>query len=297
MKECIADERSACQDRVDRQAFKEKVEWSHRQQVRDGALRHEISGWLEAIIADLEESQEKSDNQEVVIRKLMRRKSKRETKAIWSEIRNGVLRRTNSVEDISDNIIDNDQDATEHNKVIQRQDRPRVRHSSEGNYDDVTAATVVNNPNDETGTDENVYENVTFFQGSAKFGDNSKKCINGMNTGDNFNSDIHKFISHHTSRKCGVNSPADYEQISSLLPSEEGGTKQHSDSGSVDSHNDSGYGTRMGQSSSSPELTDSDIHHHHHHHQTHSPYYSQVTQYNPYIYTNSSVVISPSSLV
>ena len=98
-------------------------------------------------------------------------------------------------------------------------------------------------------------------------------------------------------RKCTVNSPADYEQISSLLPSEEGGTKQHSDSGSVDSHNDSGYGTRMGQSSSSPELTDSDIHHHHHHHQAHSPYYSQVTQYNPYIYTNNSVVISPSSLV
>ena len=94
-------------------------------------------------------------------------------------------------------------------------------------------------------------------------------------------------------RKCAV-SPADYEQISSLLPSE-GGAKQHSDSGSVDSHNDSGYGTRLGQSSSSPELTDSDIHHHHH--QVHSPYYSQVTQYNPYIYTHSSVVISPSSLV
>ena len=49
MKECIADERSACQDRVDRQAFKDKVEWSQRQQVRDGALRHEISGWLEVI--------------------------------------------------------------------------------------------------------------------------------------------------------------------------------------------------------------------------------------------------------
>ena len=226
MKECIADERSACQDRVDRQAFKDKVEWSQRQQVRDGALRHEISGWLEvimmerdieifhvvqplllqAIIADLEESsQEKSDNQEVVIRKLMRRKSKRETKAIWSEIRNGVLRRTNSVEDISDNIIDNDQDivATKH-KVIQRQDqRPRVRHSSEGNYDDVTtaAAVAVNKKqnDDETGTD-NVYENVTFFQGSAKFGDSGKKCLNGMNSSDNFNSDIHKFISHHASR-------------------------------------------------------------------------------------------------
>ena len=30
----------------------------------------------------------------------MRRKSKRETKAIWSEIRAGVLRRTNSVEEL-----------------------------------------------------------------------------------------------------------------------------------------------------------------------------------------------------
>ena len=133
----------------------------------------------------------------------MRRKSKRETKAIWSEIRNGVLRRTNSVEDISDNIIDNDQDIKQKVPVIQRQDRPRVRHSSEGNYDDVTtaAAAAVNTKqnDDETGTD-NVYENVTFFQGSAKFGDNGKKCLNGMNSSDNFNSDIHKFISHHASR-------------------------------------------------------------------------------------------------
>merc|ERR1719471_908599 len=145
------------------------MEATSRHQHRDNQLKVEISGWLQAIISDLEEGHEEVEErqkQEVVIRKLMRRKSKRETKAIWSEIRNGVLRRTNSVEDISDNIIDNDQDATEHNKVIQRQDRPRVRHSSEGNYDDVTAATVVNKPNDETGTDENVYENVTFFQGS-----------------------------------------------------------------------------------------------------------------------------------
>ena len=79
-------------------------------------------------------------------------------------------------------------------------------------------------------------------------------------------------------------SPDDYEHISSLGP-------KQSDSGSVGSHNDSGYGTRLGQSSSSPELTDSDSHQHH------QPYYSQVTQYNPYIYTHNTVVISPSSLV
>ena len=88
----------------------------------------------------------------------------------------------------------------------------------------------------------------------------------------------------------------DYEHISSLLPAS--AETKLSDSGSVDSHNDSGYGTRMGQSSSSPDLTDSDTHvHHHHHHHHASPYYSQVTQFNPYIYTNNSVIISPSSLV
>ena len=79
-------------------------------------------------------------------------------------------------------------------------------------------------------------------------------------------------------------SPDDYEHISSLEP-------KQSDSGSVGSHNDSGYGTRLGQSSSSPELTDSDTQH------QHQAYYSQVTQYSPYIYTHNTVVISPSSLV
>ena len=77
-------------------------------------------------------------------------------------------------------------------------------------------------------------------------------------------------------------SPDDYEHISSLAP-------KQSDSGSVGSHNDSGYGTRLGQSSSSPELTDSDTHH--------PPYYSQVSHFNPYIHTHNKVVISPSSLV
>ena len=56
----------------------------------------------------------------------------------------------------------------------------------------------------------------------------------------------------------------------------------------MDSHNDSGYGTRLGHSSSSPELTDSDTHAP----GGRAPYYS-----SPYIYTNNSVVISPSSLV
>ena len=122
---------------------------------------------------------------------------------------------------------------------------------------------------------------------------------------------LRKVYNWKTSFRKHNKSPDDYEHISTLLPSGNTNTKsseKNFDSGSVDSHNDSGYGTRIGQSSSSPELTDSDhpphnhhsLHHHHHRHHDPSPYYSQVTQYNPYIYTpnsHSAVVISPSSLV
>ena len=153
----------------------------------------------QAIIADLDQRQEaQRSNQDVVIRKLMRRKSKRETKAIWSEIRNGVLRRTNSVEDVSENV-----GLTPDNVIKDNGDFvnncSRVRHNSEGgHYDDlahVTVAAPVTTDKDESGTD-NVYENVTFFQGSAKFGD--KKCNSRINNYDNLNSDIQKFISHAT---------------------------------------------------------------------------------------------------
>ena len=72
----------------------------------------------------------------------------------------------------------------------------------------------------------------------------------------------------------------DYEQISSLVPGD--------DTGSLDSHNDSGYGARMCLSPDPGLGSDSEP--------QRAPYYSQVTQCNPYIHTNP-VVISPSSLV
>ena len=179
---------------------------------------------LQAIIADLEESREGSEdgektNQDVVIRKLMRRKSKRETKAIWCEIRNGVLRRSNSVEDVSENMNHQQllrpgqetQAAVSHTKSdikpVMRQ-----RHNSEGNYDDVEATMArisVKNTNDDPGAatniiTDNVYENVTFFQGSAQMhGDKDKNISSKMVTGrcDKLNADIHKFISHHSSSR------------------------------------------------------------------------------------------------
>lgn len=139
----------------------------------------------------------------------MRRKSKRETKAIWSEIRNGVLRRSNSEEEIVINDgLDKKQVNSSHETSASRGQRGRVRHCSDGHYDDVntsglcqaTCPAATGAGDDETGTD-NVYENVTFFQGSAKFGDKRKNNAIEMNSSyHNYNSDIHKFISHHSSR-------------------------------------------------------------------------------------------------
>ena len=121
---------------------------------------------VQAIISDLEESQgEERQKQDVVIRKLMRRKSKRETAAIWSEIRNGVLRRTNSVEDLSQGgEAGKTKDAP---AATEQRPKSRVRHHSDGNYDDVSL--VATEAQAKTGVEENVYENVSFFQGSAQF--------------------------------------------------------------------------------------------------------------------------------
>ena len=125
---------------------------------------------VQAIISDLEDSQQEDrQTQEVVIRKLMRRKSKRETAAIWSEIRNGVLRRTNSVEDLSQGGEQRKTDVP----VVERRGKTRVRHHSDGNYDDVSL--VKTEAEATAGLEDNVYENVSFFQGSAQFGQSGGK--------------------------------------------------------------------------------------------------------------------------
>ena len=131
----------------------------------------------QAIISDLEESQgEERQRQDVVIRKLMRRKSKRETAAIWSEIRNGVLRRTNSVEDLGQEVGQRRTDVP----TVERRGKTRVRHHSDGNYDDVSlvkteAEDSVRLLQATAGVEDNVYENVSFFQGSAQFGQSGGK--------------------------------------------------------------------------------------------------------------------------
>ena len=47
MKESFAEERTACQDRLERRAVRERLESSHRQHSRDLSLQQEISGWLQ----------------------------------------------------------------------------------------------------------------------------------------------------------------------------------------------------------------------------------------------------------
>ena len=202
MKESLAEERGSCQERLDRRLARARLERGARSEARDAQLRTEIAGWLEAIITDLEHGRGEQQNpdQEVVIRKLMRRKSKRETKAIWSEIRAGVLRRTNSVEELCEAATATTPAPAPASTAPAR---ARVRHNSEGNYAEVSAAAAAAAGGlqcDEPGTDNNVYENVTFFQGAAKFGDKRKNAAIEMNSYHNCNADIHKFISHHSSR-------------------------------------------------------------------------------------------------
>ena len=60
---------------------------------REARLRDEVAGWVGAVVAELEGAG-------AVGKKLGRRRSRRETRAIWSEIRNGALRRSSSVEQV-----------------------------------------------------------------------------------------------------------------------------------------------------------------------------------------------------
>ena len=129
----------------------------------------------------------------MVIRKLMRRKSKRETKAIWSEIRNGVLRRTNSVEDLGEAL---ETEITEI-KPVKVGAGPRLRHNSDGHYDDVKIGM--------ERVEDNVYENVTFFQGSAKFGQTTKTCVKLTEDWERLNTVTNNGT--HLDRRLGVTCP------------------------------------------------------------------------------------------
>merc|ERR1711994_99368 len=102
------------------------------------------------------------------VRKLGRRRSRRETRAIWSEIRNGALRRSSSVEPVEEWTS---------NKLVVG-DRPqmstsgsgRVRRNSEGNYDEiglVQDSLVHASQGAAVQQQENIYENINFAEARA----------------------------------------------------------------------------------------------------------------------------------
>ena len=85
-----------------------------------------------------------------------------------------------------------------------------MRHNSEGgSCSDVknvksTALTLEESHQEESGT-ENVYENVTFFQGSAKFGQTAKTCVKLTEDWERLNTVTNNGT--HLDRRLGVTCP------------------------------------------------------------------------------------------
>ena len=243
---------------------------------REARLREEVAGWVGAVVQELEGKG---------VRKLGRRRSRRETRAIWSEIRNGALRRSSSVEQV--------EEWTSSKLVVG--DRPqmstsgsgRVRRNSEGNYDEiglVQDSLVHASQGAAVQQQENIYENINFAEARAPcapppplpqranmVGDRQQlqqvdaKCI-GQNV--MYDRQRAQNVGSYCSDAKGERM---YEHLafcssqtsSSATESRNADHQQHhtSDCGSLDSHNDSGYSTRLGASSAptSPSLSSSPI--------------------------------------
>ena len=232
-------------------------------------MRDEVAGWVGAVVAELEGAG-------AGVKKLGRRRSRRETRAIWSEIRNGALRRSSSVEQV---------DEVANGLVVG--DKPqlastRVRRNSEGNYDEI--GLVRDSLVHASQAQENLYENINFAEARApraqppplpqranmvcdrqQLQQVDAKCIGqnvmydrqrAQNVGS-YCSDAKgermyehlAFCSSQTSSSTTEIRNADHQQ------------HHTSDCGSLDSHNDSGYSTRLGASSAptSPSLSSSPI--------------------------------------
>ena len=269
------------QDRGERKLMRRAAE----DLAREARLREEVAGWVGAVVQELEGKG---------VRKLGRRRSRRETRAIWSEIRNGALRRSSSVEQV--------EEWTSSKLVVG--DRPqmstsgsgRVRRNSEGNYDEIGLVqdSLVHASQGAAvqQQQENIYENINFAEARApcaqppplpqranmvcdrqQLQQVDAKCIGqnvmydrqrAQNVGS-YCSDAKgermyehlAFCSSQTSSSTTESRNADHQQH------HHDHDQQHhtSDCGSLDSHNDSGYSTRLGASSAptSPSLSSSPI--------------------------------------
>jgi len=203
MKECFADERNDCQERMERRFLKDNIELERQQTIRDIMIKRDIARWLQAKLSEIEKRHGLEAENRAMLRKLTRKKSRRETRAVISEIKNGTLRRAHSAELISelgesemDDISVNDPVGTRddnyhiyHGLRIGNQPqgsnlqcspdlqsapiRTRVRHNSDGNYDDVSLMqeTILNARAESQDCDDDpdrVYQNLIFHHNNLE---------------------------------------------------------------------------------------------------------------------------------
>ena len=255
------------QDRGERKLMRRAAE----DVAREARLRDEVAGWVGAVVAELEGAG-------AGVKKLGRRRSRRETRAIWSEIRNGALRRSSSVEQVdeaSSRLVVGDKP----HQVI----NSRVRRNSEGNYDEIGLVRDSLVHASQAGQ-ENIYENINFAEARAPppplpqranmvYNDRQHQLeanYNLQNANVMYERPRMQAESHVSELKNNMfereRTDPTYEHLAfcSSQTSTESRNKAEqqlhaSDCGSLDSHNDSGYSTRLGASSAptSPSLSSS----------------------------------------
>ena len=67
-------------------------------------LREEVAGWVREVLKRVEGREGGQREEGGALRRLGRRRSKRETRAVWSEIRHGELRRSNFMEQLEEQV-------------------------------------------------------------------------------------------------------------------------------------------------------------------------------------------------
>ena len=254
MKESFANERNDCQERMERRFLKDNIEMERQRTIRDIMIKRDIARWLQARLAEIETRHglETAENREV-LRKLTRRKSRRETRAVISEMKNGTLRRTHSAELVSE--LEEEEGSAQVYRGLRISDRPntslqsppvrtRVRHNSEGNYDDVSLMQETILTSSEADSDR-VYQNLMFHKDLTQFRNEARVRV-PLPSSEVSDLNASKQLDRMTeSSSCSLAS----------LHS----TALVGDTGSLDSHNDSGYSTRLGVSdAASPSLSNTD---------------------------------------
>ena len=276
MKESFANERNDCQERMERRFLKDNIEMERQRAIRDIMIKRDIARWLQARLAEIETRHglETVENREV-LRKLTRRKSRRETRAVISEMKNGTLRRTHSAELVSE--LEEEEGSAQVYRGLRISDRPntslqsppvrtRVRHNSEGNYDDVSLMQETILTSSEADSDR-VYQNLMFHQDLTQFRNEARVRVplprsdvselicsnNSINNNNNSNNNNNNNNSNNRKELERMT-----ESSSCSLASLQSATLA-GDTGSLDSHNDSGYSTRLGVSdAASPSLSTTD---------------------------------------